>query len=124
VKYVYCLLLLLDMYDGMFLIYICMWFEPTFCLVMLSFFFQVGKVLFFIVEMHQILFCKFQSICVELYINTCGQIGVKSQCSTKSRGKLSRVNLSFVNIFNTVTGSSQSRGKLKLRFNKVGVKMH
>jgi hypothetical protein len=85
---------------------------------------QVGKVLFLIMEMHQILFCKFQPIRVKLYLNTCGQIGVKSQCSNKSRGKFARVNLSFVNIFNTVTYSSQSRGKLKLCFNKVGIKMH
>jgi hypothetical protein len=54
VKYVYWLLLLLDMCDVMLSIYICMWFGPTFCLVMLLFFFQknqVGKVSFLIMQM-------------------------------------------------------------------------
>jgi hypothetical protein len=114
------------MYDGMLSIYICMWFGPTFCLVMLLFFSknQVGNILFLIMEILQILFSKFQSICVELYLNTCGQIRVKSQCSDKSRGKFARANLSFVNNFYTITGSSRSRGNLKLSFNKVRVKMH
>jgi hypothetical protein len=74
--------------------------------------------------MHLILFCKFQVICVELYLNICGKIWVKSKCSNKSSGIFARASMSFVNIFNTVTCCSRSRGKQNLCFQKVGVKMH
>jgi hypothetical protein len=67
--------------------------------------------------------CKFQ-ICVELYLYKCGQIGVKSQHPYKSRGTFAWSNLSFVNISNIVTWCSRSRGKMRLHFQKVRVKMH
>ena len=50
------------------------------------------------------------------------KIGVKSQCIQISRGNFAWANLSLLSPFDTFTCCSRNRGKLKLRFQKTGVK--
>jgi hypothetical protein len=92
------------------------------CSALRNSFIYVDKILFMIEEMYQQFVCRFQFVRAEiLYLYTCGQTRVKSQCTNNSSGIFVRVNLSSFSTFNTNTCYSRSRSKMEFRFQK-GVK--